>query len=140
MALTTVTLLNAVSAVGFGSIVTIGETPIKFGALCLLPSEDAEIDFSETVGMGVQVQYSFDANFPQPAEGHEANWATGLVAVIPLVVNNPSQHPAPQTVVNLWLPEIQNVQRGMMVCYPYMRAKLLCPISTGTVTVKFYYE
>lgn len=140
MAITTVTLLNAVSAVGFGPIVTIGETPIKFGALALVPSSDATIDFSETVGLGVMVQFSYDATFPQPAEGHDFNWATGLVCVLPLLISNPAQDPAPQALINQWLPEIQNVQKGMLVQYPYMRAKLLSPLESGTVTVKFYYE
>jgi len=140
MAVSPVVLLNNVSEVGFGPIIEMGETPVEFVGFAIEPSQGAQVNSIETIGAGVLLQYSHDASFPQPPDGHDANWATGLIAIVPLLVFNPEQDPAPQDVVHMWISEVQNYKAGQPVVYPYMRAKLLAPLSAGTVKVEFYFR
>ena len=139
MATSPVTLLDAVDAVGFGAINDLGTAPIRFIGISVEPSSDATIDSVGTVGEGIMIQCSTDATFPQPVEGHDSNHATSLVALLPLLVENPEGDPAPQSLVRMWIPDISGVDQEDLVRYPYMRAKLLTPLEAGTVTVKFYF-
>ena len=139
MATSPVTLLDAVDAVGFGSIIDLGIAPIRFIGFSVEPSSDAQIDSVGTVGEGILIQSSLSATFPQPAEGHQSNYATTLIDVLPLFVENPEGNPAPQALVRIWLPVVREVVSGQLVVYPYIRAKLLSPLDSGTVTVKFHF-
>lgn len=140
MAVSPVKLLDAADEVGFGPIINMGETPVKFVAFAVEPSSDATIDSQGGIAQGIMVQYSHDASFPQPAEGHDMNWATGFVTYLPLSVQNPEGNPAPQNLINFWTYETPGTTHGQSVVYPYMRAKLLEPLVAGTVTVEFYFE
>lgn len=135
-----VVLLDDASEVGFGPIINMGEVPVEFVAFAIEPSSDAAVDSAVTIGEGILIQYSHDSSFPQPPEGHETNWATGKIALLPLLVENPENDEAPQLISNMWLSDVQSYKSGQPVVYPYMRAKLLAPLSAGTVKVEFYFR
>lgn len=140
MATSPVVLLDAADAVGFGPIVNMGATPFRALFWTVEPSDDATANEVGGVTQGVMIQYSFDAAFPQPPEGHTTNWATGLITYLPITIDNPEGAVAPQAVANYINTDVQSLYHGQKVVYPYLRAKLLVPLVTGTITVKFYFE
>lgn len=140
MAVSPVVLLDNVSEAGFGPIVEMGEVPVEFVGFVVEPSDGAQVDSVGTVGEGILIQCSHSPAFPQPLEGHVANWATGLVAMLPLLVENPEGNPAPQDITHLWVADVEGCKAGQPIVWPYMRAKLMSSLSAGTVKVKLYFK
>jgi len=139
MPVSPIVLLDAVSQVGFGPIINMGDAPIRPILWRVEPSPDAQINNDGGITNGILIQYSTDASFPQPPEGHFANQVTRRLCMLPVDVNNPEGNPAPQGLIGYFQYEVENIPMGQTIVLPYLRAKLLYPLSQGTITVKFFF-
>lgn len=139
MPVSPVVLLDQVSAVGFGPIINMGDAPIRPILWRLEPSEDAQINNDGGITEGILIQWSIDPSFAQPPDGHASNAATSRLFMFPLDVINPEGNPAPQNVIGKFAYEVESVPLGQLLVFPYLRAKLLYPLSQGTVSLKFFF-
>jgi len=133
-------LLDRVSSVGFGPVVDLEERTIEPILWSLEPSANAKVQASGNVLNAIELYYALDEQGPWVVDVEGYGTRCGRVFRLPLVASNPqaAAPPIPLSIAH-WA-EVPNVPMGRKWIFPYLRARLLVPLVSGTVTLKFFFD